>query len=484
LNCLVLADHRIFYGIFARSAGAGVDAHFWLEKGERTPYPELRNVFRGDPADPATYAHFDPEEEHAAVLYFQARADAERAAKAIERALPRTSFLFLGMEEHAPAADVVARGRVRLWAEMVGSRLADEVRALVTRWRVERVREIFAGAQRVAVLLQDDPDPDAIASGLCFRNIIGRNRATAPLVTFGAVTRPENREMLRLLDLGVESIAPEALAAFDRVACIDVQPAVFGDRLGRDVDAVIDHHPEQTGYRTKYRDIRAVYGATSTILTEYLRAAGEEVNQKQATALYYGIKSDTLFLDRECCDADMEAFQFLYPRVNLSVLRRIEKPAIPRDSLRLFGRALEGLEIENGLSFAFMGEVEREDVIPQLAEFLLQVEGAEWSVAAGIAAGEGDAGGELRLVASVRNAGYQRAAGDVVKRAFGDLGSAGGHRSMAKAVIPLARFLAEFGAADEATVRKVFFTRFLAEATSGEARGSAEGAGAGAGTRA
>src|SRR5204863_10023488 len=153
-------------------------------------------------------------------------------------------------------------------------------------------------------------------------------------------------------------------------------PSVFGERLGRnEVDAVIDHHPEQPGYHAKYRDIRAVYGATATILTEYLRATGIEPNQKQATALFYGIKSDTLFLDRETCEADMEAFQYLYPRVNLSILRRIEKPAIPADSLRFFGRSLMKLEVESGLSFAYLGEVEREDVIPQVAEFLLQVEG-------------------------------------------------------------------------------------------------------------
>src|SRR5207253_2701908 len=111
------------------------------------------------------------------------------------------------------------------------------------------------------------------------------------------------------------------------------------------------------------------------------------------------------------------------------------------------------LEVEAGLSFAFLGRVEREDVIPQLADLLLQVEGAEWSVAAGISEG--------RLVASVRNAGYQRGAGSVVKRVFGEIGSAGGHRSMAKAVVPLDKWEAEFGPADERSVRKVFYTLFL-----------------------
>jgi len=461
VKCLVLADHRVFYGIFARSVGSLVEAHYWLAKGERTPYPDIANVFRGDPGDAATYEGFDAGDEYAAVLYFQERAEAERAARAIEQTLPRSTFLFIALEEHLPAPESVARGRSRSWEQVISRRLADEVRALVTRTRVEYLRQVFEDGGKVAVLVQDDPDPDAIASGLCFRNLIGRNRVGAPLVTFGGIARPENREMVRLLDLPVETVTPEQLAAFDRIACLDVQPNVFGDKLGgREVDAVIDHHPEQTGYRARYRDIRASYGATSTILTEYLRGVGVEVNQKQATALLYGIKTDTLFLDREVTEADVEAFLYLYQKANLNLVRRIEKPAIPRDSLKRFGQALQKLEVEGGLSFGWLGQVEREDVIPQLAEFLLQVEDAEWSVAAGIHEG--------RVIASIRNACYQKGAGDVAKRIFGDIGSAGGHRSMAKAIVPVERFVEAFGGTDEATVRSVFYGPFLAETRAGE----------------
>jgi len=42
----------------------------------------------------------------------------------------------------------------------------------------------------------------------------------------------------------------------------------------------------------------------------------------------------------------------------------------------------------------------------------------------------------------VRSVGYVRSAGDVTRAAFGDLGSAGGHRTMAKAVLPADALLA------------------------------------------
>ena len=39
-----------------------------------------------------------------------------------------------------------------------------------------------------------------------------------------------------------------------------------------------------------FTDIRSGYGATSTILTEYLEACEADVSQRLATALLYGIK--------------------------------------------------------------------------------------------------------------------------------------------------------------------------------------------------
>jgi len=67
-----------------------------------------------------------------------------------------------------------------------------------------------------------------------------------------------------------------------------------------------------------------------------------------------------------------------------------------------------------------------------MADFSLSFEGIEWAFVSGIY--------DANYIVSVRNVGYVRAAGRVLKEAFGNLGSAGGHASMAKAIIPLAEF--------------------------------------------
>ncbi len=86
---------------------------------------------------------------------------------------------------------------------------------------------------------------------------------------------------------------------------------------------------------------------------------------------------------------------------------------------------------------AFLGEPPRDDFIPYVADFYLQLEDVQWTVVSGVV--------NDQMVVSVRNLGYSRNAGDFVRRWFNDIGSAGGHRTMAKAVVPLEAFQTKFG---------------------------------------
>jgi nanoRNase/pAp phosphatase (c-di-AMP/oligoRNAs hydrolase) len=311
--------------------------------------------------------------------------------------------------------------------------------------KVERVRSLFGEGEKIHILLQHDPDPDAIGSALALRELLGRNRPTTPIVTFGEVTRPENVAMIRLLDIQIDKITHDDLHKDGaRLALVDVQPPYFDKPLGR-VDLVVDHHPKRIAFKARYADLRTAYGATSTIFTEYLRAAGMEPSQRLATALLYGIKTDTLFLERGTNLADLSAFNFLYPLANKAMITRIERPALPREDLEAMGRALSRLQIENGVAVIHLGEINREDVIPQMAEFCLQIEGVEWGVVSGLV--------NNRVVISVRNVGYVKSAGEIMKRLYDDIGSAGGHRAMAKAVVPLDRFKERFGEVSEKVIR-------------------------------
>src|SRR5712691_11303228 len=328
-------------------------------------------------------------------------------------------------------------------AQLFGGPLLTEFGRSLTRARVQQYQRYFSDADRVLIMLHNDPDPDALASGLALRNVLRRTKTTAIIGAIQGVTRPENLRMVNLLDIHVEAVTPESLKEFDRVAMVDVQPHYFGGLIDR-VDLVIDHHPEQPGYTAVFKDVRADYGSTCTILTEHLRAVDVNISERTATAMLYAIKSDTLFFSRHTNRVDLEAFSYLYPLADAALIRKMEGAEITLERLEYVLKAHRGGNLRDQVFCAFLGVSAREDFVPYVADFFLQVEDVKWTVVAGIV--------NDTMVISVRNLGYSKNAGEFVRRFFADIGSAGGHRAMAKAVVPMRAFRDKFGDLDAAAI--------------------------------
>jgi nanoRNase/pAp phosphatase (c-di-AMP/oligoRNAs hydrolase) len=129
--------------------------------------------------------------------------------------------------------------------------------------------------------------------------------------------------------------------------------------------------------------------------------------------------------------------------------------------------AMRRLEIRDGLIVIYLGKVERDDLIVQVADFCLQFEGVQWVAVAGKLG--------TNLVIAVRNHGLGRAnAGDLVKRLFSDIGNAGGHRNMAKAIIPMRKWSKREHVRQrsdfERRLRELFIHGILGEAESANGR--------------
>jgi nanoRNase/pAp phosphatase (c-di-AMP/oligoRNAs hydrolase) len=326
-------------------------------------------------------------------------------------------------------------------AELVVTPLTTELSRSMTRGKVQQYQRYFQDADRVLILLHNDPDPDAMASGLALRTLLRRNKQTAIIGAVQNVTRPENLRMKHLLDIHVETVTSADFNNFERIATVDVQPHYFGDSLER-ADLVIDHHPEQANHNAVLKDIRAHYGSTCTILTEHLRAVDFDISERIATAMLYAIKSDTLFFARQTNRVDLEAFSHLYPLSDAALIRKMEGADLSLDRLDVITRAVRDGTMAEQVFSAFLGKVPREDYITYAADFFLDLEDVRWTIISGLV--------NEMLVISVRNLGYTRNAGEFVKRWFSDIGSAGGHRAMAKAVVPLHRFVEKFGPVDGA----------------------------------
>ena len=163
--------------------------------------------------------------------------------------------------------------------------------------------------------------------------------------------------------------------------------------------------------------------------------------------MLYAIKSDTLFLSRHTNNEDLEAFTFLYPRASATLVRKMEGAAITLERLMFVTQAVKQGQTSSQLFTAHLGKTPREDLMPYVADFLLQLEGIKWSIVSGVV--------NDIVVVSVRNLGYSRSASDFLKHYFDDIGNAGGHRAMAKAVIPIVAFRKKFGTLDNKNISKL-----------------------------
>ncbi|HVH26086.1 MAG TPA: DHH family phosphoesterase [Vicinamibacterales bacterium] len=395
----------------------------------------------GDPRRTDTYLKADVTPGTCVIVEDNARRSLKRILEAVRDAGATLVYVLgLGAATTAKRADELRAEFPDVVylsiSELFGGPLLTEFSRSLTRARVQQYQRYFSDADRVLILLHHEPDPDAIASGLALRNVLRRTKATAIIGAIQGVTRPENVRMLKLLDLQVEAITPASLHEFDRIAMVDVQPHYFGELIDR-IDLVIDHHPEQPGYTAVFKDIRPEYGSTSTIMTEHLRAVDVNISERTATAMLYAIKSDTLFFNRQANRVDLEAFSYLYPLADAQLIRKMEGAELTRERLAYVMKAYQNGTLFDQVFCAYLGASPREDFIPYVADFFLQLEDVRWTIIAGVV--------NETMVISVRNLGYSKNAGEFVRRYFAEIGSAGGHRAMAKALVPVQAFRNKYG---------------------------------------
>lgn len=301
--------------------------------------------------------------------------------------------------------------------------------------RIEQLRAAV-GEGPLLILTHDSPDPDALASGyglaaLC-KDIF---KIPSRLVYSGLVARAENRAVLSLLtpDWEQEDNLPD-LSSYSAVALVDSQPGAGNNRLPTDVvvDIVIDHHyPRWENLRrVKFVDVRPEIGATSSMIYQYLEAARMAPDPLLATALFYGLQTDTRGLARGASHEDEAIYLKLLGWIDRPRLVRVEQAGLSRDYFRAFNHGLEAARVYGRCVVDYLAEMHRPDLAAEMADVLIRLESARAVLCTGIY------GGQLQL--SLRTEPSGQDAGVIMQKVIGDLGKAGGHGTMAGGQVPLA----------------------------------------------
>ncbi len=299
--------------------------------------------------------------------------------------------------------------------------------------RSERLLATVSPFPKIVLISHVNPDPDALACMLGLRALIDHCQPgkTVVMTVDGMIARAENRAMVELIPMEVVPVESAPIDDNTAVIMVDSQPYT-GRRASEDrmPDVVLDHH-ETGGLLTgvRFRDIRPNLGATSTMITGYLLERHVPVPPRLATALLYGIESETAGYPRESSDLDDGALVWLYPRADKDLLAQIRNPKLPQSHFATFQHALANAFLYRDLVVSWCGPVSQPDIISEIAEFFVRFDRVNWSLAVGLF--------DNLLKLSVRVSLLGGHSGEVLREVVEGMGNAGGHDKRAGGAIPL-----------------------------------------------
>lgn len=333
---------------------------------------------------------------------------------------------------------IESTGRARSIASVVGKCSSERLitstgpRDISASGRLELFLSKFQSDDRVLIVIS--ADPDAIASAVAIKRLLWRRVNQTVVASVNNVKRPDNLQLIEALHLKLEPLASLEIKSFTRLVMVDSQPQHSPKTERLPFDVVIDHHPRSLIHpdvpHPAFADIRPDLGATATMMVGYLKAAKIKPNQKLATALFYAIKTDTKNFVRQGQLEDMNAFRWLYPFIQPQILSDIERAPIAKSSFKMIVKGLNGTVFIKNMAFTFLEKADHPDSLVIMADFLLKIKTVNCSVAAGVC-------GRNKLVIIFRSGSRRHNVGQQATAAFENYGSAGGHKSMARAEIPM-----------------------------------------------
>jgi nanoRNase/pAp phosphatase (c-di-AMP/oligoRNAs hydrolase) len=292
--------------------------------------------------------------------------------------------------------------------------------------KLQELLGVLKGSRSLLILTHDNPDPDALASASCLKYIVSKMTGIRVKIGYGGmIGRAENRAMLRHLRIQTVKLTESNIKRYQSVILIDTQPMTGNNSLPRGVKAkgVIDHHPLRKTTKAPFLDVRPDYGANATIMTEYLVASGLDIPANLATALFYGIGSETQDLGREASEADTNAYIALFPRTNKKALSKIRHPALDKDHFAYLARAISNAATYKNAIATSLGTVENPDIVALVAEMLIALNRISWCMCTGRY--------RNTILLSLRTTREKGRAGVLARKIVRPIGTAGGHDMIA-----------------------------------------------------
>lgn len=275
---------------------------------------------------------------------------------------------------------------------------------------------------RLLILTHDNPDPDALASAYALRYLAQQVfDIHATLVYGGVIGRMENRNMVDILRIPVHPLKASHWKKYKNIVLVDTQPGFGNNPFPRDRRAtmVIDQHPSVHRPAADLLVIDSHCGATCVILAQALLALKIEIPTRLATAIAYGILSETLGLYRGATHRVVQTYLRILRYADMRVIAKIQNPVRSQNFFKTLGHSIYNSLVYQQLIICHLGFVENPDLVAQMADFLLTYRGIRWAFCTGRYQG--------KLHVSLRTNNPKAKSGEILRDVLGKRERAGGH---------------------------------------------------------
>ncbi|NLO39815.1 MAG: DHH family phosphoesterase [Ruminiclostridium sp.] len=297
---------------------------------------------------------------------------------------------------------------------------------------LKRLAELITSdGNKVYIQMHNSPDPDSIASAYGLQYLLKHEGVDAVICYRGEIEKYSTNRMVELLDIRLKNILDiQDMSDKDLIILVDSQKgnSNITDFIGNEV-ASVDHHPVFYEVQYLFEDIRPNVGACASIIAQYFCDNAVDIPKTIATALLYGIKTDTLDLSRGVSELDLEMFYKLYKTADINLLNQIQLNKLQYCELTAYSNAINNIKLYDNIGLAYLGLDCPDSLLGTISDFLMSLKEVELS----IVYSKRKAGVKF----SVRNETRDYDAGQIIMKALEGLGSGGGHKTMAGGFIPM-----------------------------------------------
>ena len=272
----------------------------------------------------------------------------------------------------------------------------------------------------IVIQCHDNPDADALASGYALYTYLQKNGKEVSFIYGGKNRIRKSNLVLMIKELKIPVKYCEEMEAPELLVTVDCR---YGEgnvaRFPAKNIAVIDHH-RITGPLPELADVRSNLGSCSTLLWQLMKEEGYDLNadKKLATALYYGLYTDTNELTEISHPLDKDLRD--EAEFDSALITRLRNANLSLEELEVAGAALLRSDYNDDYRFAVVkaGECDP-NILGIISDLVLAVDSVDTCMVFNVAHGE--------VKISVRSCIKEIKASEMAQAICEGIGSGGGH---------------------------------------------------------